>query len=93
MPSSSNTYLNTPEEFFAILQKSMEGESTLQAYSTLNKVFCQFVCQETDFKSLRLPGMFARTNHLIQDKGIDNDLARRINDTRVRLKDIFIQDL
>lgn len=93
MPSSSNTYLNTPEEFFAILQKSMESESTKQAYSTLNRVFCQFVCQETDFKNLRLPGIFARTNHLIQDKGIDNDLALRINDTRVRLKDIFSQDL
>lgn len=92
MPQTNkDLYYNTASEFFDIIQESVSAESldVVQAYRTLNRAFCQFVCQETDFKNLRLPGMFAKTNHLIQENGIDNSLALRINDTRTRLKNIF----
>ncbi len=86
-----NIYHTSAAEFFSILLSAMRNdtEDLMRMYRIFNRVLNEAVNQKTEFDRLRLPGLFAKINHLVRTNSIDEDLSLRINHTRVRLHAIF----
>ncbi len=87
----TNIYHTSAEEFLTILYNTVLNDSATditRAYRTFRHVLNEAVNQQTDFHHLRLPGLFAKINHLIQVHDIGEDLSTRINHTRVRLHNL-----
>ncbi len=86
-----NIYHTSAAEFFSILLSTMRSdtEDLMRMYRIFNRVLNEAVNQKTEFDRLRLPGLFAKINHLVRTNSIDEDLSLRINHTRVRLHTIF----
>ncbi len=86
-----NIYHTSAAEFFSILLSAMRNDTgdLMRKYRIFNRVLNEAVNQKTEFDRLRLPGLFAKINHLVRTNSIDEDISLRINHTRVRLHTIF----
>lgn len=91
----SETFGYTPEEFFGMIGDAVGGLDVSSAaslrsfYATLDKVVRLAVTQRVgDFDIAFAVGLFAKTDYLVKQLGIDRSVARDFNETRDRMRRI-----
>ena len=93
MCDSACRYYATASDFYRCVSDAVADSSDVMAsYRIFHKVLSQAVAQKVEFERLKLPGLFAKINHLAQEYALPDSLQRSVNDVRIRLRRLFDND-
>ena len=80
----------TTADFFGELETAVGYRPDFgKVYQAFNRVFQEFIIEQTSRTRLHLAGAFAKTDYLLKEHGASRNLVKATNDTRVRLRKYY----